>query len=69
MQVHDTGPGIPEALLPKVFDPFFTTKPVGHGTGMGLAVAKKIMDLHGATIDIRNAPQGGVRVTMILKVE
>jgi PAS domain S-box-containing protein len=68
-EVQDTGTGIPEALLPKVFDPFFTTKPVGHGTGLGLAVVKKIVDLHGGAIDIRNAPQGGVRVTLILKVE
>jgi PAS domain S-box-containing protein len=68
-EVQDTGTGIPEALLPKVFDPFFTTKPAGHGTGLGLAVVKKIMDLHGGAIGIRNAPPGGVRVTLILKLD
>jgi len=68
-EVQDTGTGIPEALLPKVFDPFVTTKPVGHGTGLGLAVVKKIVDLHGGAIDIRNATPGGVRVTLILKVK
>jgi signal transduction histidine kinase len=67
--VQDTGTGIPETLLPKVFDPFFTTKPVGHGTGLGLAVVKKIVDLHGGAIDIRNAPSGGVHVILILKVK
>ena len=68
-EVQDTGTGIPENLLPKVFDPFFTTKPAGHGTGLGLAVVKKIVDLHGGAIDIRNASPGGVRVTLILKLE
>jgi PAS domain S-box-containing protein len=68
-EVQDTGTGIPENLLPKIFDPFFTTKPVGHGTGLGLAVVKKIVDLHGGTIDIRNVSPGGVRVTLVLKGE
>jgi PAS domain S-box-containing protein len=67
-EVQDTGTGIPEAVLPKIFDPFFTTKPVGHGTGLGLAVVKRIVDLHGGAIGIRNAPPGGVRVTLILKL-
>jgi PAS domain S-box-containing protein len=69
IEVQDTGTGIPESLLPKVFDPFFTTKPVGHGTGLGLAVVKEIVDLHGGAIAIRNAPPGGVRVTLILKLQ
>jgi PAS domain S-box-containing protein len=66
-EVQDTGKGIPEANLPKIFDPFFTTKPNGVGTGLGLSVVKKIMDLHGGAIDIRNAALGGVVVTLILK--
>ncbi len=67
--VQDTGTGIPEDVLPRIFDPFFTTKPVGHGTGLGLAVVKKVMDLHGGAIDIRNAPARGVRATLILKLQ
>jgi two-component system NtrC family sensor kinase len=68
-EVQDTGEGIPEADLPKIFDPFFTTKPAGVGTGLGLSVVKKIMDLHGGAIDVRNNPLGGVLATLILKAE
>ncbi len=68
-EVQDNGSGIAEAHLPRIFDPFFTTKPVGVGTGLGLSVVKKIVDLHGGAIGIRNAPGGGVLVTMVLKAE
>ena len=53
----------------RVFDPFFTTKPVGVGTGLGLSVVKKIIDLHGGAIDIQNAAPDGVLVTLVLKAE
>jgi len=68
-EVQDTGTGIAAAHLPKVFDPFFTTKPVGEGTGLGLSVVKKIVDFHGGGVDIRNAAQGGVVVTLVFKAE
>jgi PAS domain S-box-containing protein len=68
-EVHDTGPGIPRAQLERVFEPFFTTKPVGVGTGLGLSVAKKIVDLHDGTIDIRNAAEGGTRVTLAFRAQ
>lgn len=68
-EVRDSGSGIPEAFLPRIFDPFFTTKSTGIGTGLGLPVVKKILDLHGAAIDIRNDPLGGVMVTLALKAE
>jgi len=67
LEVQDTGTGIPEDLLPRIFDPFFTTKPTGVGTGLGLSVVKKIIDLHGGAIDIRNAPAGGAMVTLLLR--
>jgi two-component system NtrC family sensor kinase len=35
VRISDTGPGIPDHVLPKIFDPFFTTKGVGRGTGQG----------------------------------
>src|SRR6266853_717737 len=68
-EVQDTGTGIAAQNLPKVFDPFFTTKPVGVGTGLGLSVVKKIVDFHGGGVDIQNAAQGGVVVTLVLRAE
>jgi PAS domain S-box-containing protein len=66
-EVEDTGTGIPEENLAKIYDPFFTTKPTGIGTGLGLPVSKKIIELHGGSLDIRNLKGGGVRVTILLK--
>jgi signal transduction histidine kinase len=68
-EVEDTGVGIPEKNLKKLFDPFFTTKPVGSGTGLGLSVVRQIIDLHGGQIEIKNRPEGGVRVTLTLKAQ
>jgi two-component system NtrC family sensor kinase len=66
-EVQDSGPGFTEAALDRAFDPFFTTKPVGVGTGLGLSVAKKIIDLHNGAIEIANARDGGALVTIVLK--
>ncbi len=54
--VADTGPGIPEPDLARIFDPFYTTKPTG--TGLGLAVAHRIVDAHGGFIEVESGPQG-----------
>jgi two-component system NtrC family sensor kinase len=50
IEVRDTGIGIPRAHLKKIFDPFFTTK--SEGTGLGLSISLKILENHGATIDV-----------------
>ncbi|HEX7476663.1 MAG TPA: PAS domain S-box protein [Polyangiales bacterium] len=54
VEVCDTGPGIPAALLARIFDPFFTTKPVGVGTGLGLGICHTIVTDLGGEISVRS---------------
>lgn len=66
--VHDSGPGIPEATLPRIFEPFFTTKLVGQGTGLGLAVVHGVMRTHQGAVDVHSAPSQGSRFTLYFPV-
>jgi nitrogen fixation/metabolism regulation signal transduction histidine kinase len=56
--VQDTGTGFPEHILKRAFEPYVTTK--AKGTGLGLAVVKKIADEHGARVDLKNLAEGAV---------
>jgi signal transduction histidine kinase len=67
VEVEDTGTGIQEAHRARLFDPFFTTKAPGKGSGLGLAVCKSIIALHGGTIGITNREGGGVRATVVMR--
>jgi two-component system sensor histidine kinase HydH len=58
--VRDSGPGFPATRIARLFDPFVTTRATG--TGLGLAVAQRIVQMHGGTITADNAPGGGARV-------
>jgi two-component system, NtrC family, nitrogen regulation sensor histidine kinase GlnL len=61
--VRDNGPGVPEDLVPHLFDPFVTTKP--SGSGLGLALAAKIVGDHGGIIECESQPRRTVfRVLM-----
>jgi PAS domain S-box-containing protein len=64
--VRDTGIGIPEADRDRVFEPFFTTKPHEEGTGLGLAVSKRIVEAMHGRIELTSALGGGTEVTVIL---
>lgn len=50
IQIQDSGSGIPTDIVDKLFEPFFTTRPVGQGQGLGLSIAKGILEDHGAAI-------------------
>jgi len=51
IEVEDSGPGIPDEILPKIFDPLFTTKQ--EGTGLGLPSCKNIIEQHKGTINVK----------------
>jgi PAS domain S-box-containing protein len=60
LEVEDSGPGIPTAVLPHIFEPFFTTKEVGKGTGQGLSVVRSVVvDLHHGRVGAQNRAGGG----------
>jgi signal transduction histidine kinase len=56
VDVADTGSGIPADLHPRIFDPYFTTKPVGRGAGLGLDVARRIVESHGGDLRFTSHP-------------
>jgi signal transduction histidine kinase len=59
VDVADTGPGIPPEARTHVFEPFFTTKDVGHGTGLGLDTARRIVEQrHGGSLTFDTGEQG-----------
>jgi len=62
----DTGEGIPPDALLRIFTPFFTTRP--RGTGLGLALVKKIIDDHNGNIDVQSKPGSGTTFTITLPV-
>ena len=67
VDVADDGPGMPADIAEKIFNPFFTTK--AQGSGLGLAVVRKIVDAHDGRIDMTTADGRGTRFRVTLPVE
>ena len=65
ISVADNGSGMDEATQKKIFDPFFTTKDPGKGTGLGLHVVRKIVEKHGAKLDLKSELGKGTTFTVI----
>ena len=62
--VEDNGAGFPASVLSRAFEPYVTTKP--KGTGLGMAIVKKIIEEHGGRITIENSVNGGTRINIHL---
>lgn len=64
IRVIDEGPGVPNALKPRLGEPFFTTKP--DGTGLGLFISRRTIEAHGGAIAIEDTPGGGATFVVTL---
>jgi two-component system, NtrC family, sensor histidine kinase HydH len=62
--VRDFGPGIAEDAMPRIFDPFYTTRT--NGTGLGLAVARRVVELHGGELSVENHAGGGAEFRIVM---
>lgn len=66
ISLRDNGPGFQGEAIDKAMQPFFTTKQ--KGTGLGLAISKRIVDAHGGSLHLGNAPDGGAEVVVMLPI-
>ena len=64
LTVRDFGPGLPGGIADRLFEPFFSTK--AEGTGMGLAIARSIVEAHRGTLTAENCSDGGARFSVCL---
>jgi C4-dicarboxylate-specific signal transduction histidine kinase len=60
LALSDNGPGLPPGLEAQIFEPFFTTKERGHGTGLGLAVCRQLMESFGGGIRAEHGTPGAI---------
>ena len=65
-EILDSGPGIPQEIIPRIFDPFFSTKPSGAGTGLGLSITCGIVKEHGGDISVQSQLGHGAKFTVEL---
>ncbi|MHC4415137.1 MAG: HDOD domain-containing protein [Planctomycetota bacterium] len=66
IQVTDEGPGLSEHALSHAFDPFFSDKPAGRQPGLGLSVARRLVEAHHGRLTLENGPDGGAVATIWL---
>jgi signal transduction histidine kinase len=69
IEVADAGRGIPAEALGRIFEPYYRVPDAAgaaHGTGIGLAVVKALVEAHGGTVRVESAPAIGTRVTVVL---
>jgi len=64
--IGDSGPGIDPALIGGIFEPFWTTRPANEGAGLGLAIARQIVEDHGGSISAGRSRLGGAEFTIRL---
>jgi signal transduction histidine kinase len=70
LSVSDTGPGIPEAERERVFERFQRlADPEIPGSGLGLSIVKQVVALHGGKVNLSDAPEGGLRVEILLPLK
>lgn len=66
--LNDTGPGIPDGILPRLFDPFFTTKTGEKGLGLGLAISRNVVRGFDGDLTAENRAEGGARFRLRLRL-
>jgi len=66
IDIWDTGEGIAAEHLPRAFDPFFTTKAIGKGTGLGLGIARRVIEEHGGKIVLDSEVGKGTRISFLI---
>ena len=66
IRIADFGCGLAPNIKDRIFEPFFTTRASGEGGGMGLAIAKKIVELHQGRIEMQSEPGSGSTFTVLL---
>jgi signal transduction histidine kinase len=70
IDIDDEGPGIPQQELTRVLEPFYrldeSRSPDTGGVGLGLAIARSMVEMHGGTLSLSNRPEGGLRASITL---
>jgi two-component system sensor histidine kinase FlrB len=64
IRVADRGPGVVPELLGRILEPYFSTQ--SGGTGLGLPIARRVVEEHGGVLTVRNRPSGGFEVAVTI---